>query len=252
MSDNDFQSKHPIVPPNELRCVWMTAGMLSYQLCERKFECEECPLDRALRQRFVNREAALGSTRATPPVREPEESHGTTLYGRKHVWVRSEEGNNVRVGIEPGFASVLRSPKAVVLPALGEHIVRDKAGAWIVLDGGTLPIVSPVSGRVIATNTRLAENPHAVCLSPLEQGWLFELSMEGPLTEEPSDIFEISDVARVYADDERRLQAMFSAELAKSGTNVGPTLADGGQALDDIAAMLGPLKYFKLIRNIFG
>jgi len=32
------------------RCVWMTAGVVSYRLCNRAFDCDHCPLDRALRE----------------------------------------------------------------------------------------------------------------------------------------------------------------------------------------------------------
>lgn len=35
--------------PKEQRCVWMAAGILSYQLCEREFDCDQCPLDKAMR-----------------------------------------------------------------------------------------------------------------------------------------------------------------------------------------------------------
>ena len=250
MSDSESQKQYPIVPPGELRCVWMTAGVLSYQLCERQLECEQCPLDIALRQRFVNREAALGSTTVAVPSGELTKTRGAVLYGRKHVWVRKEGEDVVRLGLEPGLASVLLSPKAVVLPALGEEIARNKVCAWVVLDGGTLPIVSPVSGKVIATNTLLAENPHAVCLSPLGQGWMFELSVDAA-TVLDSDLYPASEVARIYSDDERRFQAFIAAELARSGTSVGPTLADGGQALDSISQMLGPMKYFKVVRNVY-
>jgi hypothetical protein len=34
--------------PPEL-CLWMLSGVLNYRLCDRDFDCEHCPLDRALR-----------------------------------------------------------------------------------------------------------------------------------------------------------------------------------------------------------
>lgn len=37
-----------IIPPEELKCVWMVAGVLSYRLCNRAYECESCLLDKAL------------------------------------------------------------------------------------------------------------------------------------------------------------------------------------------------------------
>ncbi len=44
----------------EARCVWMLAGVLSYRLCNRAFECDRCPLDRALREEAL---AARGSSK---------------------------------------------------------------------------------------------------------------------------------------------------------------------------------------------
>lgn len=37
--------------PRALPCVWMTAGVINYRLCDREFECESCPFDAAIRGR---------------------------------------------------------------------------------------------------------------------------------------------------------------------------------------------------------
>ena len=250
MSESEYQNKYPIVPPGELRCVWMTAGVVSYQLCERKLDCEQCPLDIALRQRFINEQAMHMKDERKAETQESEERLGNLLYGKRHMWVRTGGDHTVRMGIEPGMASVLLSPKAVVLPAVGERVVQNKVCAWIVIEGGTLPIVSPLSGKVYMTNAQLAENPHAVCTSPLSKGWLFEIVPDGPVVED-KNLLSVADAARVYAEDERRFQALLSAELTKGGAVVGQTLADGGQALENLSEMLGPAKYFKLVRMVY-
>ena len=36
-------------PPGVLPCVWMSAGLVSFKLCDREGECEGCPFDRAMR-----------------------------------------------------------------------------------------------------------------------------------------------------------------------------------------------------------
>ena len=250
MNDSGAERKYPIVPPSELRCVWMTAGVLSYQLCDRKFECEECPLDLALRQRLIQREAERVKNGAGMNGALSGKTSSAILYSRGHVWVRAGEERTVRVGIEPGLASVLVSPKAVVLPAVGEQVIRNKVCSWIVLEGGTLPIVSPLSGRVRFTNSRLAENPHALCMSPLGQGWLFELTVE-EVIERNDSLMPVEEVAGLYQEDERRFQSLLSAELTRGGDKVGVTLADGGQPLSNFPEMLGPTKYFKIVRNVF-
>jgi glycine cleavage system H protein len=250
MSGSEAESVHPIVPSSEIRCVWMNAGVLSYQLCERKLDCESCPLDLALRQTFINQQSLHGPERPAMEPRAPQEPRRNMLYGRKHMWVSSHEDQSARLGLEPGFASVLVSPKAVVLPSIGERIVRNKVCAWIVLDGGTLPISSPITGKVSDVNVLLAENPHAICSSPLSEGWLFDIATENPVVHD-NDLLAVADAASIYAEDERRFQAMLSTELSKSGSEVGLTLADGGEALENLSQMLGSSRYFKLVKNAF-
>jgi len=250
MSEFESDSIHPIVPPGELRCVWMTAGVLSYQLCDRKLDCEQCPLDVALRQRFIDQQSLHGHVRPTPGHPVAEQPRRNMLYGRKHMWVSPCGEKKARLGIEPGLASVLVAPKAIVLPSMGEHVVRNKVCAWIVMDGGTLPVVSPISGRVTETNTHLSENPHAVSLSPLGQGWLFELAAEGDVAHD-GNLHGVADAAKLFAEDERRFQALLASELRKGGADVGITLADGGQALESLSEMLGPTKYFELVKSAY-
>lgn len=54
------------LPSGDMPCVWMSAGLLSFKLCDRQGECETCPLDRALRGLEPVPEEAR------PPRRRPE------------------------------------------------------------------------------------------------------------------------------------------------------------------------------------
>jgi hypothetical protein len=36
--------------PGVLPCVWMSAGLVAFKLCDREGECEGCPFDRAMRE----------------------------------------------------------------------------------------------------------------------------------------------------------------------------------------------------------
>jgi hypothetical protein len=38
-----------LIPESKKKCVWMEAGLVSYKICDRNFECESCPLDYGLR-----------------------------------------------------------------------------------------------------------------------------------------------------------------------------------------------------------
>jgi glycine cleavage system H protein len=249
MESEDLKLFH-VIPPQESKCVWMTAGILSYQLCDRKFECEECPLDIALRQRFTEHQPMVKRERPVTPSKGPEESRVGVLFGRKHLWMKRKGDNKVRLGIEPGMASVLVSPMAIVLPALGAEIARNKACSWIVLGGGTLPMISPVTGQVTATNSMLAEHPHAVCASPLDEGWLFELSVSAADIDD-ADVLATADVARIYAHDERPLKHLLSTEPGKTESENYQSQSSHSRAVERLSERLGPTEYLKLLRNIY-
>ncbi len=249
MESDDLKLFH-VIPPQESKCVWMSAGILSYQLCDRKFECEECPLDIALRQRFTEHQPMVKRERPVTSSKLPEESRVGVLFGRKHLWMKRRGDNRMRLGVEPGMASVLVSPMAIVLPALGAEIARGKACSWIVLGGGTLPMMSPITGQVTATNSMLAEHPHAVCASPLDEGWLFELSVNSSDIED-ADVIPTADVARIYADDERSLKHLLSTQPGKADSENYRSHTEHGRAIEHLAERLGPTEYLKLLRDSY-
>ncbi len=249
--DNSIPTnKHPLVPPNEQKCVWMSAGILSYQLCDREFDCDHCPLDSALRtfpDRIVvdQRQESL----STKKLENRALSHGH-LYSRKHCWIKSNDDNTVRIGIEPVFSSMLHSSKTVVLPSTGDRLQANQVCAWIVIDGGTLPISSPLDGQVTRTNAGLVDQPNCIHDDPYEKGWLFELKTNEEVFNS-SSLMRTAEAERHFCEDERRFQTLVSAELKKHRTTAGETLADGGRPIQNIAAMLGAEKYYLLLREVF-
>jgi glycine cleavage system H protein len=243
-------NKHPLVPPNEQKCVWMSAGILSYQLCDREFDCDHCPLDSALRtfpERTVvdqRQEVVHEKTRENRVL-----SHGH-LYSRKHCWIKSNDGDIVRIGIEPNFASMLLNSKTVVLPSIGDQVQSNKTCAWVVIDGGTLPICSPLDGEVSRTNAALVDEPHHLHDAPYEQGWLFEIKTSEDVFNS-SSLLRTAEAERRFGEDQQRFQSLAYAELKKHRANTGVTLADGGRPIQDVVTMLGAEKYFLLLREVF-
>src|SRR5512140_1095357 len=214
MESSNTSNKYPVVPPNEQKCVWMTAGILSYQLCERQFDCDHCPLDSALRT-FPQRASAEpidAPKRANPPERKKLLSGH--LYSRKHCWIKSNEDATVRIGLEPLLASMLPGTKTVVLPSVGDRVQINKACAWVVLEGGTLPIVSPLDGEVCRTNANLVDRPHDIRDDPFDKGWLFDVTT-GEEIFNLSFLFRMGEADRLYVEDEKRFQTLVNAETKR-------------------------------------
>ena len=238
-----------LVPPNEQRCVWMAAGVLSYQLCDRMLECETCPLDHAM-TRQVQLPAAPRHAAAdrTPP--SPEGLRPGLRYSRNHCWTRQARDGRVLIGIEPGLSSALLAPKAVVFPSAGQPLRAGQTCLWIVAEGGTFPLESPVDGVVRNTNGALGTQPHLIHDQPFDQGWLFEIEPDLDTTANP-DLMEPSQIARTYESDQNRLASLLTAAVTGNRPDIGMTMADGGQRLQHMADMLGPTRYFNLVRQVF-
>ena len=48
-SESGPPGNFPVLPESTIPCVWMSAGLLTYRLCDRGYECERCPLDAGIR-----------------------------------------------------------------------------------------------------------------------------------------------------------------------------------------------------------
>lgn len=241
-------NKCHLIPPDELRCVWMAAGVLSYQLCDRQFECDQCPLHAAMSKHLPQPETL--PCRDPLPEAKPQRLRGDRTYSTNHCWVKEIHDNVVRVGIEPGFGMALLGPKAIVLPSEGQAVSLGRSCLWIVMDGGTLAVESPLTGVIRATNRQLAEKPHLLRTDPLDHGWLFDLELESPAGR--PDLMAVEQADPKYGQDRTALESLMVNALERGRSDIGVTLADGGQQLQSVADMLGPRKYFALLRKIYG
>lgn len=246
-----------VVDPGDPLCVWMSAGILSYQLCERGFDCDNCPLDLALRQHFGQGHRALAAAaRAdTPPSAGPGpdgELPADRRYSRNHLWLKAGPAapgahRVVRVGVEPGLAGAFLAPRAVVLPTTGERLRRGRTHLWVVMEGGTFPLAAPTDGVVLAINEDLRREPHRLVGAPLETGWIMELDVcdyewnEAALLEAPA-------ARAAWREERARFEDRLMAGLNEGRQGVGPTLADGGVPLRRLSDMLGPARYFGLLK----
>ncbi len=240
-----------IVPPNEMRCVWMTAGIISYQLCDREFECDSCPLDAAMRshgpQPSTGRDDS-GGKRAF--LSEEKGLRDDRLYSRNHCWTKRMAPDVIQVGIEPGLGNTLLTPKAIVFPSTGQRVFRGQIGLWIVMEGGTLPIESPLDGVIRRTNDQLSGQPHLLSRRPFDDGWLLEMGVEEAAFE-GADLINREEAEAKYGLDQDNFLGFLQNAASGGRHPVGVTLADGGQRLRNLVDMIGAEKYLALLKRAF-
>ncbi|KPJ86750.1 MAG: hypothetical protein AMS18_15280 [Gemmatimonas sp. SG8_17] len=170
-----------LIPDSALPCVWMTAGLVAYKLCDREYDCENCPFDAALCGPTSNLQ---GSTFASHRQGKWE-FRNDRQYHPSHGWAKQIDGTRVRVGLDAFAGRLLDRITSVVLPPIRSRILRGRPACWVIDDSELLPVRAPVSGTVLHTNGTVQHNPSLVAQSPYDDGWLLDVQCSVPLDEQP-------------------------------------------------------------------
>lgn len=95
-------------------------------------------------------------------------------YTDDHEWLRPQ-GDRWRVGITQFAVDQLGDVTLVDLPAEGEAVTKGQRFGTIESVKSVSDLYSPVTGKVIAVNGRLADAPEEVNADPYGSGWMLEI-----------------------------------------------------------------------------
>jgi glycine cleavage system H protein len=226
-------------------CIWMTAGLVAYKLCDLDYDCDQCAFDAALQG--ATREAKAARARL-PWTRW--EFRDDRLYHPLHGWVLTLGKERVRYGLDVFASRLLAGVTTVVLPREGTKLLSGRPGCWVVEDAKVIPLRSPVAGIVLRRNGNVQQDPGLISTSPYDDGWLLELRCERALELEkelaPADQARERTTAQI-----RKLHRLHSRDREWQPA-VGVTMTDGGEPIGDLRKVMGSEKYHRLIRRLLG
>jgi glycine cleavage system H lipoate-binding protein len=222
-------------------CIWMSAGLVAYKLCDRDYDCESCPFDAAMRGTEATTRHSNGSETLPPPF------PADRWYHPAHLWVRRAGAGRVRIGLDAFAAQLITNLDHVLLPPPGTPVRRDAPLCWIHDDGQVVPLRSPVTGRILVTHARLRHQPELLTDDPYGEGWMFEIRLREDVGGQDGALL----TATVARDRAREHQSVLDDAVrsfaAAPVAGVGPTLQDGGVRLSDARSVLGPHRYYRVI-----
>ncbi len=229
-----------------LPCIWMSAGLLSYKLCDRDLDCEHCPLDAALRGPTlqVPRGTALLS------VGEVTESFpDDRLFSPGHSWVQTKKASDerlVRFGLDAFAAAIIGRCCKVLTQEVGVERGPGEDLCEIDLGLGVLSVATPVRVTVAAENKVLKDDPNRLVTAPLGDGWIADLQIH-----DPSQLRNLSTAHHARKQtrmDLRRFRQRVALQLLADTVGIGPCLPDGGE-LADLRQVLAGSAYLTLVRE---
>ena len=114
-------------------------------------------------------------------------------YTKEHEWARKDDGS-VTFGITDHAQEQLGDVVFVELPEIGEEVTRGETFGSVESTKAVSELFAPITGKVVAVNDVLGDNPEAVNEDPYGDGWLIQV--------DPSDDSEWDELmdADAYAE----------------------------------------------------
>jgi glycine cleavage system H protein len=99
-------------------------------------------------------------------------------YTRSHEWVRGLPNGQVEMGITHHAQEALGDLVFVEVPQLDRSVTAGEACAVVESVKAASDVYSPVSGRVVASNDALVQQPELLNHDPYGAGWLFRVELD--------------------------------------------------------------------------
>ncbi|HEV2493858.1 MAG TPA: glycine cleavage system protein GcvH [Terriglobia bacterium] len=99
------------------------------------------------------------------------------LYTKDHEWIRVDESIGT-IGITDHAQKELGDIVFVELPKPGDHVTAKEALGTVESVKAVSEIYSPVTGDVVAVNTKLQDSPEQLNADPHGEAWLVRVRLD--------------------------------------------------------------------------
>jgi glycine cleavage system H protein len=257
----DHQKGFPLIPEGDKRCVWMDIGVVSYKICDRDFDCDNCPLNQGLAGSSEPPGDVEGKKDEDRLSREGIPAFSQLMkiktlqnryYHPNHTWIKVEEPDDrVVIGIDDIVAAVFGSIDQVSFPACGKRIERNGVLCRIIQEERIFEIHSPVSGEVMKINEELKGFPNKLIIDSMRGGWLAILNPYN-LQEDIKHCRDGDSVFPWYLKELEWFDSIIVGSFKRQQESVGHTMYDGGELSRNLRDVLPPEQYRLLVLSLLG
>lgn len=118
-------------------------------------------------------------------------------YASTHEWVREEDDGSVTVGITDHAQESLGDLVFVELPEPDQVFEAETPCAVVESVKAASDIYAPMTGRVVAVNERLEDEPELINADPYGEGWLLRLEPD----DGTADLLDAEGYASAIAEE---------------------------------------------------
>lgn len=157
---------------------------------------------------------------------------------RNHTWAHLAKSGIATVGLDDLLLHITGEVKVTHLKQAGEDVKRGDVITELNHHGKVLKVCSPISGRVVGSNTLVTDDAWALNEDPYGAGWLLRIEPANWKAEISN--FYLADTASSFSKNELiRFRDFLATRMPKYSPDVSlVALQDGGELRDHLLADL--------------
>jgi glycine cleavage system H protein len=156
------------------------------------------------------------------------------FYCNNHTWTHLETSGTAKVGLDDLLLHITGEVKFKNLKNPGEIIMKGDLLTEIDQNGKLLSIYSPISGKILNTNSSINENPDMLVVDPYGIGWIYKIKPTKWVSE-TSSYFLAEDATNWSIRELARFKDFLAASVKKHSHEPSLIiLQDGGELRDNL------------------
>lgn len=164
--------------------------------------------------------------------------HGL-FYNKNHTWTHLEKSGAAMVGMDDFLQHLTGKVEFSSLKQPGEIIKKGDLLAEIDKNGKQLKVFSPISGKILSTNSTLYESPEMLNEDPYDKGWIYKIKPSNWIEETNSYLFAEEAEDWSSAELGRFKDFLMLGSMRKFSSEPSMVmLQDGGELRDNILSEL--------------
>jgi|WetSurMetagenome_2_1015567.scaffolds.fasta_scaffold76212_2 glycine cleavage system H protein len=160
------------------------------------------------------------------------------FFNKNHTWTHLERSGSARVGLDDLLFHITGTVNFNQLKNPGDVIRKGDLLTEVDQDGKILRIFSPISGKILASNVLLKDNPELSSEDPYGKGWIYKIKPSDWIAETSS--YYLAEEATQWSRTELdRFKDFMANSAVKYGSDPSFTvMQDGGELCDNVLSEL--------------